>query len=87
MLFGTACYYYDSTHDVHTTLKESYSNEVTLTDLDPYTSYTIQGAASNYYTEYLSEALSRPFYFRTQVGGQSILCYFFSACFYGMDSV
>nr|XP_022292756.1 proto-oncogene tyrosine-protein kinase ROS-like isoform X1 [Crassostrea virginica] len=47
---------------------ESYSNEVTLTDLDPYTSYTIQGAASNYYTEYLSEALSRPFYFRTQVG-------------------
>lgn len=47
---------------------ESYSNDVTLTDLDPYTMYTVQGAVSNYYTEYLSEALSPPIYFRTKVG-------------------
>uniref|UniRef100_A0A8W8J0U6 Tyrosine-protein kinase receptor n=1 Tax=Magallana gigas TaxID=29159 RepID=A0A8W8J0U6_MAGGI len=47
---------------------ESYSNDVTLTDLDPYTMYTVQGAVSNYYTEYLSEALSPPSYFRTKVG-------------------
>ncbi|XP_061176227.1 proto-oncogene tyrosine-protein kinase ROS-like isoform X2 [Saccostrea echinata] len=47
---------------------ESYSNEITLTGLDPYTLYTVHGAVSNYYTEYLSKALSQPFYFRTKVG-------------------
>ncbi|XP_048766735.2 proto-oncogene tyrosine-protein kinase ROS-like isoform X2 [Ostrea edulis] len=47
---------------------ESYGNEITLTGLNPYTSYTVHGSVSNYYTEYLSEALSQPFYFRTKVG-------------------
>lgn len=43
--------------------------------------YTVQGAVSNYYTEYLSEALSPPSYFRTKVGGQFKFTYIFNIYF------
>ncbi|XP_025097919.1 proto-oncogene tyrosine-protein kinase ROS-like isoform X4 [Pomacea canaliculata] len=48
--------------------KESYSTEIDLLELEPYTEYLIQVAVSNYYTEYMAEALSKPTNFTTKPG-------------------
>lgn len=51
-------------------VQESYSTEIDLLELEPYTEYLIQVAVSNYYTEYMSEALSKPTNFTTKPGGK-----------------
>ncbi|XP_076466208.1 proto-oncogene tyrosine-protein kinase ROS-like [Babylonia areolata] len=48
--------------------KEAYSTGVELQGLEPFTQYLVQVAVSNYYTEYLSEALSDPHRFTTKPG-------------------
>ena len=50
-------------------LQEVYTTRVELKDLEPYTEYLLQVAVSNYYTEYLSEAMSDPVKFTTKPGG------------------
>ena len=49
--------------------QEVYTTRVELKDLEPYTEYLLQVAVSNYYTEYLSEAMSDPVKFTTKPGG------------------
>ena len=58
-----------SYHDMTFIFQSSYNNTITLTNLQPYTVYIIHGAVSNYYTEYLSEALSPPVMYKTLIGG------------------
>ncbi|XP_035828604.1 proto-oncogene tyrosine-protein kinase ROS [Aplysia californica] len=49
-------------------IQEVYSTTVHLTKLEPYTKYLIQVAVSNYYTQYLSKAMSEPLIFTTKFG-------------------
>ncbi|KAL8573555.1 hypothetical protein ACOMHN_047826 [Nucella lapillus] len=48
--------------------KEAYKTEVELQGLEPFTQYLYQVAVSNYYTEYLAEAMSTPARFITKPG-------------------
>ncbi|ESP04075.1 hypothetical protein LOTGIDRAFT_156686 [Lottia gigantea] len=50
---------------------ESYKKEVTIERLDVYSDYIFQVAVSNYYTEYLSEALGKRFQYSTLHGAPS----------------
>lgn len=50
--------------------QSSYNNHITISDLNPYTEYVFHGAVSNYYTEYLAEALGPPQVYRTETGGE-----------------
>ena len=54
-----------------TVLQEVYTTQVELRDLEPHTEYLVQVAVSNYYTEYLSEAMSDPLKFITKPGGET----------------
>ena len=51
-------------------LQESYNREITIDGLDPYTSYTIQGAVSNYYSRYSATSLGDPSRITTKPGGK-----------------
>ncbi|CAG5115203.1 unnamed protein product, partial [Candidula unifasciata] len=48
--------------------QKSYSSVVELKGLEPYTQYLIQVAISNYYTENLSELMSKPLFLTTKFG-------------------
>ncbi|KAK3578565.1 hypothetical protein CHS0354_025280 [Potamilus streckersoni] len=48
--------------------KVSYSREVTLDGLNPYTSYTLHAAVSNHQAQYLEKSLSIPITFLTKPG-------------------
>ncbi|KAL5011108.1 hypothetical protein ScPMuIL_013413 [Solemya velum] len=49
-------------------MEASYKHELTIGKLDAYTEYVFQAAVSNYYTEYLAEALGEPVILRTKEG-------------------
>ena len=59
-------------HVILVWFQTSYSSEIVLPDLRPFTKYVVQGAVSNYYTEYLSEALGPAKVFKTDIGGKVI---------------
>ncbi|KAJ8314936.1 hypothetical protein KUTeg_007086 [Tegillarca granosa] len=57
--------------DIHVewyVFQTSYLPELIIDGLSPYTWYVLHGAVSNYYREYLSEALGQPVIYQTKVG-------------------
>lgn len=61
----------DVCHVLVMVLQEVYTTQVELRDLEPHTEYLVQVAVSNYYTEYLSEAMSDPLKFITKPGSET----------------
>lgn len=58
---------------VYFRIQESYDRVVLLENLEPHSEYLIQAAVSNFYTEYLAEALGKSVIYKTKPGGEYIL--------------